>query len=201
MKIDAYRNIPQEEIELERTLPDGRSYTLNHPDELVVPMKYQGDNGSAKNSQGWEESRSNYFQQLQSEHPEYFSKENTALIKDGKSPYIDQQFTENLPQYEEYTGEKLIHHHVGGDGQAVAVPQSIHRGYGEIHNPERDLGIRSEAEQYSAQCKQVCENDPSQYGKTSDELKGVVASQENAVTHDNDMATEQELSEEMEQEM
>ncbi len=29
---------------------------------------------------------------------------------------------------------KLIHHHIGGGGQAAAVPATVHNGYGGIHN-------------------------------------------------------------------
>jgi len=34
-----------------------------------------------------------------------------------------------------------VHHHIGGGGQAVAVPSKIHKGFGGIHNNEKQLGI------------------------------------------------------------
>ena len=61
-----------------------------------------------------------------------------------------------------------MHHHIGQDGQAVALPQSIHKGYGEIHTVEHDLGITNKAQEFSNSCDIACKRDPSLYGKTSD---------------------------------
>lgn len=36
----------------------------------------------------------------------------------------------------------MIHHHIGGGGQAMPIPQRHHNGYGGIHNIEDDFGVR-----------------------------------------------------------
>ena len=38
-------------------------------------------------------------------------------------------------------GDKLVHHHIGGGGQAFPVPQKLHPGSGGIHNIEKEAGI------------------------------------------------------------
>ncbi|NLA52505.1 MAG: hypothetical protein GX860_10350 [Alcaligenaceae bacterium] len=171
MAIDVYRGIPEEEINARRTTSEGKTYTLNHPDELVVDMRYIGEEKSNANSQGWEKSRPNYFKEVYENHPEYFSTKNSMLIESGKSPMVDATFTEHFPQYKGYEGETLVHHHIGKDGQAVAVPQSIHKGHGEIHSVENELGITDNAREFSNNCKGICEKDASFIGKKSSEFK------------------------------
>jgi hypothetical protein len=89
--------------------------------------------------------------------PEYWSERNKQLIKDGLAPEVDELFVEYFPQYQNYIGDTLIHHHIGGGGQAAAVPETVHPGFGGIHNIEKKLKIRG--------------NDPlSDIGKTLIEL-------------------------------
>ncbi len=38
-------------------------------------------------------------------------------------------------------GKPLVHHHIGGGGQAMAIPQPLHPGSGGIHNIEKQIGI------------------------------------------------------------
>jgi len=173
MGIDVYSGISQKEIEAERKTSEGKSYTINHPDELVISMRYIGESKPNHTSQGWERSGSFYYQELKSVHPEFFSMKNSNRIENGESPKVDAQFVKNFPQYKGYENEVLIHHHIGGDGQAVAVPSSIHKGSGEIHNPENNLGITKNAQLFSEQCKQVCSKDASFVGKTSNEFKTI----------------------------
>ena len=54
MPIYAYKNVSKKEIKAQRFTSEGRSYTLNHPDELVISMRYKGKGMSTANSQGWE---------------------------------------------------------------------------------------------------------------------------------------------------
>lgn len=171
MAIHAYRNISDQELKTPRTTSEGKNYTLNHPDELVVNMRYKGEGKSNANSQGWERSSSYYFKELHKNHPEYFSKKNTIRIENGESPKVDSKFVKSFPQYKGYENETLVHHHVGKDGQAVAVPQSMHKGSGEIHAVENELGITDEARAFSDQCKSMCEQDPSLMGKSADYFK------------------------------
>lgn len=171
MGVSLYEGISKGELNASRTTSEGKTYTINHPDQLLVNMRYKGDGGANVNSQGWERSSSYYFRELQSRHPEYFSKKNNMLIESGKSPVVDKKFAENFPQYKEYKGETLVHHHIGQDGQAVALPQSVHKGYGEIHTVEHDLGITDKARSFSNSCGEACQKNPALYGQTSDKFK------------------------------
>ena len=91
---------------------------------------------------------------------------------------MDRQFASHFPQYKEYTGETLVHHHIGQDGQAVALPQSIHKGYGEIHTVEHDLGITEKAQGFSKSCEAACQKDPSLYGRLSGQFRSTQAENE-----------------------
>lgn len=48
---------------------------------------------------------------------------------------------EYFPQYKDYINQQLIHHHIGGSGQAMPIPVGLHPGSGGIHNIEKQLGI------------------------------------------------------------
>lgn len=170
MGVSLYEGISKNELNSARITSEGKSYTINHPDELLVNMRYKGNTGSNVNSQGWERSSSYYFKELQSRHPEYFSKKNNLLIESGRSPIVDKRFADVFPQYKDYKGETLVHHHIGQDGQAVALPQSIHKGYGEIHAVENNLGITDKAQAFSSSCGEACKKNPSLYGQTSDKF-------------------------------
>ena len=52
-------------------------------------------------------------------------------------PKVDKQFVEFFPQYANYEGDILWHHHVGGGGQTYAIPSILHSGYGGVHNYEK----------------------------------------------------------------
>lgn len=168
MAISAYKGVPDWEIRTQRTTSEGLPYDLNHPDELVVDMKYTGRNDSKSNAQGWERDSKGFFQQLRDNHPEYFSKKNNVAIETGSSPKVDAQFVKNFPQYKGYEGQTLVHHHIGGDGQAVAIPQSMHKGFGEIHNVEKNLGITQNCRNFSKRCEELCEADKTNIGKSAE---------------------------------
>lgn len=168
MAILAYRNMSDQELNALRTTSEGKNYTLNHPEELVVNMRYKGEGKSNANSQGWERSSLYYFKELQKSHPEYFSKKNSIRIENGESPKVDSKFVRAFPQYKGYENETLVHHHIGKDGQAVAVPQSMHKGSGEIHAIENELGVTDEARAFSDQCEKMCVQNPSLMGKSAD---------------------------------
>ena len=171
MGVDCYNGIAESEIKASRKTKQGTEFTLNHPDGLLVDMKYKGQEKSTSNAQGWERSKQYYFKELLEKHPEYFSRYNKARIKNGESPKVDDVFVKHFPEYEKYKGEQMIHHHIGGDGQAVAVPRSIHRGSGGIHVDERKLGITANAKEYSSLCADITKNHPEMEGKTSKEFR------------------------------
>ncbi len=70
-----------------------------------------------------------------------FQPRNKWAIEDGTSPVCDRVFIDFFPEYKDFLGDKLIHHHIGEDGQAVALPVGLHTGYGIVHNIEKELGV------------------------------------------------------------
>lgn len=70
-------------------------------------------------------------------HPELFSETNMKRIAKGKAPRVDDTFLEYFPQYKGYKNKKLVHHHVGGGGQAMPIPVNLHKGFGIVHNVEK----------------------------------------------------------------
>ncbi len=181
-QIDVYKGVPKSEIEAERQTSEGKTYTLDHPQELIVNMRYKGKDSPSANSQGWERSSTYYFKEVQSNHPDVFSKKNTMRIQNGESPRVDAKFVKAFPQYKGFENETLIHHHVGKDGQAVAVPQSIHKGSGEIHLYENSLGITDNGKAFSEQCKKTCESNPHMINETSDQFKSAQSKSQNSTT-------------------
>lgn len=171
--IYSYSGIPQNKITANRETSEGKSYSLNHPKELLVSMRYNGRGESRSNSQGWERNSSYYFSHMKNDHPEFFSNKNISRIETGESPKVDAKFIKNFPQYKGYEGESLVHHHIGKDGQAVAVPSSIHKGSGEIHTIENDLGVTKNAENFSNSCEKKCSQDPSMIGRTADKFNSL----------------------------
>lgn len=105
-------------------------------------MEFKGAGESGANAAGWERNAKVHFSKLLEKNPEYWSERNTQLIKKGLAPEVDEQFAEHFSQYGDYLEDRLIHHHIGGGGQAVAVPESLHPGFGGIHNVEKNIGIR-----------------------------------------------------------
>nr|WP_282958540.1 pre-toxin TG domain-containing protein [Metabacillus idriensis] len=109
---------------------------------LVTEMDFKGKGKSGANAAGWERNAAKHFNQLLDQIPEAWSDTNIERIENGLVPIVDERFVEHFDQYKECIGDKLIHHHIGGGGQAAAVPSSLHRGFGGIHNIEKELLIR-----------------------------------------------------------
>ena len=153
--IYSYRGISKSELDKPRLTSDRRQYSLNHDIALVVDMKYKGKGISTSNSQGWERNSGYYFKELFSRHPEFFSKKNMNRLSKGESPIVDATIVKYFPQYRDYKNEVLIHHHIGKNGQAVAIPASMHKGSGEIHIYENQLGIAENANNFSVACEKL----------------------------------------------
>ncbi|WP_224771186.1 T7SS effector LXG polymorphic toxin [Metabacillus idriensis] len=108
---------------------------------LVVEMNFKGKGISGTNAAGWERNAKKFFNELLKRNPEYWSEKNISTIKRGRVPIVDEDFIKHFPQYKDYLGEPMRHHHIGEGGQAVALPLSLHPGYGGIHNVEKEWGI------------------------------------------------------------
>ena len=108
---------------------------------LVVEMNFKGKGNAGTNAAGWERNAKKFFNTLLKSNPEFWSPENTAMIKRGRVPVVDKQFIEYFPQYGDYIKDSMRHHHIGEGGQAAALPKSLHPGSGGIHNVEKEWGI------------------------------------------------------------
>src|SRR5699024_3083136 len=131
-----YEGVSDDVLDKVHTTSTGETYTLRHNESLRVEMQYLGKGNSNANSQGWERNSAKYFDSLYKSHPEMFSKKNAARVKDGHAPIVDAKMIAHNPGWEQYRNQPLVHHHIGGDGEAVAVPKNAHKGQGEIHNHE-----------------------------------------------------------------
>jgi RHS repeat-associated protein len=107
----------------------------------IIQMDYKGRGYSGTNSSGWVRDNNLYFREYAEIHPEYFSPDNLFRINNNQTPIVDEQYIEHFPQYSDYMGQDLIHHHVGGGGQVAAVPKGLHPGSGGIHNYEKAAGV------------------------------------------------------------
>ncbi|MGG4152345.1 T7SS effector LXG polymorphic toxin [Peribacillus muralis] len=128
-KIRTYRNADLKRLE-EKYTADPR---------LTIEMPYVGKGLRSTNSEGWLRDKDYYWKEVMIKSPEYLSKMNIQKIELGFSPVNDKKFREHFPQYDikELYNDTLIHHHIGGGGQAVAVPAKLHPGSGGIHNAEK----------------------------------------------------------------
>jgi len=108
---------------------------------LVIDMLYKGKGLKGTNAAGWERNANKFFNELIEKNPELWSEENITRILDGDIPVVDDVFIKNFTQYAECRNDALRHHHIGGGGQAVAIPESLHTGFGGIHNYEKEYGI------------------------------------------------------------
>ena len=162
----AYNGLSDEELNKQYTTSTGEHYTLRHNEALKVEMQYIGKGKNNANSQGWERDSSKYFSELYQNHPEMFSAKNAIRVQQKQAPIVDQKMIDNNPQWAQYRNQVLVHHHIGGDGEAVAVPQNAHKGSGEIHNAEKEIGITDKCKEFSNQCGK----DPNSVGKTASSL-------------------------------
>ncbi len=148
----SYRGVSDQELDAQHTTSTGETYTLRHNESLKVEMQYLGKGNPSANAQGWERSSSRYFNTLLQNHPEMFSKKNEARVKAGHNPLVDQKMINANPGWARYRGQPLVHHHIGGDGEAVALPKNAHKGKGEIHNTEKAAGITENCKIFSRNC-------------------------------------------------
>jgi hypothetical protein len=116
---------------------------------LTVNMPFVGRGGSDVNAAGWLRSAQYYWEEMVGRFPEAFSPDNFRRIRGDPplsrpvSPINDAQFRAIFSQYdvEGLRSRPLIHHHIGGGGQAAAIPAPLHPGFGGIHNVERGAGV------------------------------------------------------------
>lgn len=166
MSFYSYEGVSDDVLDKVHTTSTGETYTLRHNESLRVEMQYLGKGNSNANSQGWERNSAKYFDSLYKSHPEMFSKKNAARVKDGHAPIVDAKMIAHNPRWKQYRNQPLVHHHIGGDGEAVAVPQNAHKGQGEIHNHEKSAGITDNCKSFSKTCGSQADS----VGKTTSQL-------------------------------
>jgi hypothetical protein len=167
------KDIPNEILDELHTSSTGEQYCLRHFEKLRVEMVFLGRENSNANSQGWERSGVKYFKALYQNCPEMFSKNNIFRIENGQAPLVDETMLKSIPNWKEFKHQTLIHHHIGGDGEVVAIPQNAHKGNGEIHNHEKNAGITKACENFSELCNDL-ENSK---GKTLTQLRSELKDQ------------------------
>lgn len=134
-------NMLNEKIEIILDSGQMHKYSIKYQPSYVVNMPFIGQGEGKGNKCGWLRNKNYFFQYLLEVKPEIFSELNKSKIMEGDSPSVDKTFIGFFPEYSDFIGEKLIHHHIGEDGQAVALPAGLHKGYGVVHNSEKVMGI------------------------------------------------------------
>lgn len=176
MSFYSYEGVSDDVLDKVHTTSTGETYTLRHNESLKVEMQYLGKGNSNANSQGWERNSAKYFDSLYQSHPEMFSKKNAARVKEGHAPVVDAKMIAHNPGWEQYRNQPLVHHHIGGDGEAVAVPKNAHKGQGEIHNHEKAAGITDNCKSFSKTCGSQADS----VGKTTSQLHSQYDSNKNS---------------------
>lgn len=176
MSFYSYEGVSDDVLDKVHTTSTGETYTLRHNESLKVEMQYLGKGNSNANSQGWERNSAKYFDSLYQSYPEMFSKKNAARVKEGHAPIVDAKMIAHNPGWEQYRNQPLVHHHIGGDGEAVAVPKNAHKGQGEIHNHEKAAGITDNCKSFSKTCGSQADS----VGKTTSQLHSQYDSNKNS---------------------
>ncbi|MCU7664510.1 hypothetical protein [Bacillus thuringiensis] len=118
---------------------------------LTVEMPYVGKGQKNTNAEGWLRDKDFYWKEMLEKYPEAFNRSNRQKIELGFAPINNPTFRKHFPQYDlkELYNDTLIHHHIGGGGQAVAVPSKLHPGLGGIHNAEKSAGVWGNDQKYA----------------------------------------------------
>ena len=167
MKILHYTKEAIDNLNIVYKTKGNEEYSINYPDNLIIDSDFLGKNINCANSQGWERDCNKYFEVLLKTHPEYFSKNNKEKIENNIAPIVNKKFLEHFPQYGVFLKQKLVVHHIGGDGPMVAISENMHsKGFGEIHNVKKSLGIRDIAMTFSNQVEIQIDNGKLEKGKS-----------------------------------
>ncbi|WP_374068001.1 hypothetical protein [Paraliobacillus sp. JSM ZJ581] len=118
---------------------------------LTVEMPYVGKGQKNTNVEGWLRDKDFYWKEMLEKYPEAFNRSNRQKIELGFAPINNPTFRKHFPQYDlkELYNDTLIHHHIGGGGQAVTVPSKLHPGLGGIHNAEKSAGVWGNDQKYA----------------------------------------------------
>ena len=178
MSIRSLDGISDDVLNAPHATEDGKSYTLNYSEQLTAQAQFKGKGKSNANAQGWERNSIKYYKELEAEHPEMFSRSNSKRIANHQSPIVDQRMIQYNPQFKDYKEDTLIVHHIGGDGEVTAIPHSMHKGYGGVHNEEKAVGITGQCKDFSEKCQRALEKDPNLKSASREEMRNEVEKME-----------------------
>ncbi len=130
------------------------------PAELVQDMRYIGVDAAhpgRATAEGFALSISDYHRRMYQQEPSLYAGDNLRRCIDREGRFtgrgvvtIDREWAQRFPQYQQFMGEKLMLHVIGGGAQAVAVPESLHpRGGGLLTRQEKEMGIAAAAKLYA----------------------------------------------------
>ncbi len=130
------------------------------PAELVQDMRYIGVDAAhpgRATAEGFALSISDYHRRMYQQEPSLYTGDNLCRCIDREGRFtgrgvvtIDREWAQRFPQYQQFMGEKLMLHVIGGGAQAVAVPESLHpRGGGLLTKQEKEMGIAAAAKLYA----------------------------------------------------
>ena len=208
MSIFSWDGISEEDLRKEYDLylrensPTASPY---YNQDLIVNMDYIGVNNNKANKQGWERNAKKYWEAMLERYPNAFSSSNRFLIENYDelkvSPKCDQTFIDyfGVNEYTQNIGQVLVHHHIGQNGQVVAIPKGWHEG-GEnaaIHRIEYNLGVTHNAEKHSDKVQEALDANYIQSGndvwcelKNGTELRTIA---KNKFEYIQELRTESEL--------
>lgn len=171
MAIQALNGTSDDVLNAIHSTSDGRNYSLNYSEKITLSTNFIGQGKSNANSQGWERNSHKFFVQLEKEHPEMFSKANSLRIANHQNPIVDKRMIDHNPQFKDYKGDTLIHHHIGGDGEATALPAGMHKGYGGVHSAEKEAGITQRCKDFSNECQKCLSQNPDLKKSSSETMR------------------------------
>src|SRR5262249_19224069 len=100
---------------------------------LLVEMPFVGQGQPNANAEGWLRDHNYYWNQILSRDLGAFDENNRRAIEMGHAPKNNPQFRAVFPQFDQpgLRSKPLVHHHIGGGSQAVAMPDTVHTGEGQ----------------------------------------------------------------------
>jgi RHS repeat-associated protein len=91
----------------------------------IIDMSEAPDS-SAITALGFKRNATWFWRQMLKNYPEMFSLKNQRLIKQGRSPIIDETWIEFNEAYKIFPDNKLIHHHIYQGNYATPIPEQLH---------------------------------------------------------------------------
>ena len=171
MAVYSLGSTPSSVLNAQHITSGGKAYTLNYGEKTTLQTRFIGQGKSTANAQGWERNSHRFFRQLANNHPEMISRINSRRIANKQNPIVDQRMITHNPHFEHYKGDMLIHHHIGGDGEATALPEGMHKGSGDVHNEEKKAGITSQCKSFSNECQKALDNNPALKKSSVDDMR------------------------------